>query len=308
MPTVYFLVGPTAVGKSAVVLHLARRMNAEIISCDSMQVYRGMDILTSKPSAASLDTVTHHLISVIPTFKDFNVTLYRDLALKVVRAIEKKKKVPLFVGGTGIYVSVLLDGIFTVEAYDEELRERLTRQAQDEGNAVLHRRLSEVDPLAALKIHPNDSKRIIRALEVYQVTGRPISELQKERTGLIDTHEVRVAGLRMEMEILRRRIDERVDNMIEAGVVDEARGLLKKKISRTAGCALGIKEIRGYLKGEHDLETAVKKLRHETYQYARRQMTWFRKEKRIVWFDVGPSEKPEKTATRIGELWKKRYS
>lgn len=306
-PIVYFLVGPTAVGKSAVALLLARRLRAEIISCDSMQVYRGLKVLTSKPSADDVRRVAHHLVGIIPPRSDFNVSRYRARAIKALDSILKRKKPALFVGGTGLYVSILLDGIFELDAHDEAFRASLASRAQKEGSAALHRALAEADPQAAAKIHPNDTKRIIRALEVLHVAGRPISELQKQRRGLAASYEIRIAGLRMDMEELRLRITDRVERMVRQGAVQEVRRFRRQRPGKTAVYALGVREIGGYLDGEYDLETAKEKLRHATYQYARRQMTWFRKEKRIEWFDVGARDGAARVARRIYEAWKKRF-
>jgi tRNA dimethylallyltransferase len=286
-------------------MRLARMMNAEIVSCDSMQVYRGMDILTSKPLLGERARVKHHLLSFVPVSKEFNVTLYRAQAVRTIDRIIQKGKTPLLVGGTGLYLSVLLDGIFDVRAHDDKLRERLARQAEESGSAELHRILSRVDPVAASRIHPHDARRIIRALEVYQVTGERISELQKRRSGLSSTHRVRIAGLRMENSALRARIEKRAAAMIRRGAVGEVRRMLRWHPSKTARSALGVREIEGYLNGEYTLALAREKLAQATYQYARRQMTWFRKEKRIVWFDVAASDRPATLASRIYSFFMK---
>ena len=218
-----FLVGPTAVGKTGVAIYLAKRLGSEIISCDSMQLYKGMDIITSKPKKSELKKVPHHLIGVISPAKEYNVTKYRSVALKKAEEIVKREKVPLFVGGTGLYMSVLLDGIFKAKAQDQKLRERLYKKAQRYGSAYLHKKLREVDPAAARKIHPNDLKRIIRALEVFKVTGKPISQLQKQRKGLPYNYEVKIFCLNMDRDKLYKRIDERVEKMFKEGLVKEAK-------------------------------------------------------------------------------------
>lgn len=286
-PLVVFLVGPTAIGKTSLSIALARRLDAEIISCDSMQVYKGMDILTSKPSRRQLEAVRHHLLGVVAPAKEFNVSRYRALALARMRQIIKRGKIPLFVGGSGLYMSVVIDGIFDLKTEDARVRTRLTREASDHGSRGLHERLTQVDPAAAKKIHPNDAKRIIRALEVFEVTGRPISELQAKRSGLGDCYDIRIFGLDMPRQELDRRINARVDTMFRQGVVREVQRLLKRKPGATARYAIGVDEIRDYLAGRLSLAEAKDAIKKNTRRYARRQMTWFRKDRRIAWIPAG---------------------
>lgn len=299
-----FLLGPTAAGKSAVSLSLAKKMKIEVVSCDSMQVYRGMDIITSKPEFPEQEAVRHHLIDVARPWQEFDVSQYRRLALEAVAQIHKRGALPLFVGGTGLYVSVVVDGIFQADTRDEALREKLRRKAAEFGSERLHERLSDIDPGAAAKIHPRDTRRIIRALEVYAITGRPMSLWQKQREGLGPEYAVRMFGLRMEPDALYRRISTRVERMFDAGIVREVKGLLKKRLSRTACAAIGIAEIKGYLDGEYGEDEAKRLMERNTRQYARRQMTWFRKEKRIEWIEVAEEERPEETAGRIEKMLK----
>lgn len=285
-PRVVFLVGPTAVGKTALAVDLAKKIGAQIISCDSMQIYHGMPVLTSMPSPGELRSVKHYLVDAVAPSVDFNVSRYRLRALKAMREISGRRKVPLFAGGSGLYMSVMLDGIFKSPAGSERVRRALEREAQSKGSALLHARLAKADPEAAARIHPNDAKRIIRALEVFKVTGKPISRLQKRRNGLWGSCDVRVFCLTLPREELYRRIDRRVEEMFAAGLVDEVRNLLKRKLGRTARYAIGVPEVKGYLDGEYDLEAATALLKRNTRQYAKRQMTWFRKDKRLAWVDV----------------------
>jgi len=279
-----FLVGPTAVGKTNLSVSLAKKINAEIISCDSMQVYKGMDILTSKPPAGLRKKTPHHLIDVIKPSNEYNVSKYRGQAIKKISEIVKRGKTPFFVGGSGLYMSVVVDGIFEVKTEDPVLRKRLYKQAKEYGSQKLHADLARVDPQAAGKIHPNDAKRIIRALEVFKVSGKPISQMQSARKGLGDEYDIRIFCLDMPREELDKRIDLRVDQMFRQGLVKEVKELLKARLSKTAAMAIGIKEVKGYLNGEYGLQEAKIMMKKNTRKYSRRQMTWFRKDKRIVWF------------------------
>jgi len=296
---IFFLIGPTAVGKTETAVYLPKRLNAEIISCDSMQIYKDMDIITSKPSKGLRKKVTHHLVDVLSAGKEYNVSRYRKDAVKSIKQLIKKGKTPLFVGGTGLYMSVLIDGIFEIKAQNKNLRKKLYKQAELKGNDYLYNRLKQTDPEAASKIHPNDTKRIIRALEVFEITGKPISELQKLRKGLSENYDIIIIGLNMEREKLYKRIDERVEKMFAKGLFSEAKKLLKFKLSKTASCAIGIKELRGYFDGEYDLEEVKRLMKQNTRNYAKRQLTWFRKDKRIHWINVGEKDKPEVIANKI---------
>ncbi|MDD5431841.1 MAG: tRNA (adenosine(37)-N6)-dimethylallyltransferase MiaA [Candidatus Omnitrophica bacterium] len=299
---VVFIVGPTAVGKSATAVCLAKKINAEIISCDSMQVYQGMEIISSKPSQGLLKKVPHHLIAAIAPEKEYDASKYYKEADKLIAGIVKKKKTPIFVGGTGLYMSVVVDGIFKMKPPKKSIRENLFKLAQEKGNAYLYDRLKEVDKISAEKIHLNDLKRVVRALEVFEATGKPISELQKERVGLTDKYDVRIFCLDMQRDKLYQRIEERVDKMFEQGLVNEVKKLLKKKLSKTASYAIGIKEIKGSLDGLYDLEEAKKLMKQNTRNYAKRQLTWFRKDKRINWVKVESKDKPAGTAKKISNL------
>lgn len=279
-----FLVGPTAVGKTDLSVSLAKKINAEIISCDSMQVYKGMDILTSKPPAGTRKKIPHHLIDVVKPSCGYNVSKYRAQALKALAKIVKKGKVPFFVGGSGLYMSVVVDGIFEVKTEDPVLRKKLYARAQKYGSPKLHADLLKLDPQAAARIHPNDAKRIIRALEVCKVTGKPMSRMQQSRKGLGGEYDIRIFCLDMPREELDRRIDLRVERMFRQGLVQEVKKLLKARLSKTAAMAIGIKEVKGYLNKEYSLAEAKALVKKNTRKYSRRQMTWFRKDKRIIWF------------------------
>ncbi|MBU0504174.1 MAG: tRNA (adenosine(37)-N6)-dimethylallyltransferase MiaA [Candidatus Omnitrophota bacterium] len=296
---IVFIVGPTATGKTDIAVRLAKKISGEIISCDSMQIYKGMDIITSKPSPVLMRKIPHYLIDIISPDKEYNVSQFRKAAVKKIREASLKGRIPLLVGGTGLYMSVLLDGIFNIKTENKNTRRKLYNEACKFGRARLHDRLKEIDPAAALKIHPNDTKRIIRALEVYEVTGKPISELQKHRVGLWSKYDVKIFCLNMNRDELNRRIEKRVGRMFKSGLVKEVKKLLKNKISRTASCAIGLKEIRDYLKGGYDLEAAKQLIARNTCLYAKRQLTWFRKDKRIEWVNIKPGDKPQQIARQI---------
>ncbi|MCX5711324.1 MAG: tRNA (adenosine(37)-N6)-dimethylallyltransferase MiaA [Candidatus Omnitrophica bacterium] len=296
---VVFIVGPTAIGKSAVATALAKKIDAEIISCDSMQVYKGMRIISSYPDKELLKSVRHHLIADISPSCEFNASKYRSQALRKIKEIIADGKVPILAGGTGLYMSVLIDGIFKTKSADTKIRECLYRQAEKNGSAFLHKRLKKIDPQAAVNIHPNDARRIIRALEIFESTGKPISLLQKERKGLNAEYDIKIFCLNTKRDELYRRIDSRVDKMFKSGLLNEAKKLLKSRLSKTSRTALGIREVKGYLDGAYDLEEAKQLLKLNTRHYAKRQLTWFRKDKRIEWIEVSAKDKPEGIARKI---------
>lgn len=297
-----FLVGPTAIGKTGISFELAKLIECEIISCDSMQVYRGMDLGTSKPARVLLDSIPHHLIDIIEPSEEFSVARFRCLAEKAIEGISSGGKTPLLVGGSGLYVKVLIDGIFEAPATDRELRERLQQEAEEFGIGILYRRLQEVDSDSAGKIHANDLRRIIRALEVYEKAKAPISELRKKTAGLSGKYDIRIFGLNMQRAALYRKIDGRVDLMFDEGIVNEAKGLLGRGLSLTASQALGYKEVFGYLRGEYDLEEAKRLIKRNTRHFAKRQLTWFRRDKRVEWIMLDENFDSEETARGI---WKK---
>lgn len=299
---IIFIVGPTGVGKSEVAVRLAVKLNAEIICCDSMQVYKGLGLITSQPSKIQRKKAVHHLFDIIAPEKEYNVSRYRRDALQVIKKVIKKGKAPLFVGGTGLYMSVLVDGIFKSKPLNTKIRDRLYQEAKESGNVFLYQRLLSVDPEAARKIHPNDLRRIVRALEVYEATGKPISQLQKERKGLRDEYGVSIFCLNLARDKLCARVDSRTDKMFKAGFVAEAKRLLKRKLSKTASYAIGLRELKGYFDKQYGLDEARELIKRNTRQYAKRQMTWFRKDKGIEWVEIGVAEKPKEIAERIRSL------
>ncbi len=296
---IVFIVGPTACGKTESGLRLAKLLPVEFISADSMQIYKGMDVVTDKLPKAIRRKHPYHMIDLIEPSHEFNVANFCKVAASAISKILKKKKLPVVIGGTGLYVNSLLYGIFKNRAKDAKLRARLEALAREKGKAFLYQRLKAVDPDAAARINPNDIRRIIRALEVYEVTKHPISSLQKEREGLADTFDIYLFGLRRERKDLYERIERRVDFMVNAGLIDEVRRLLKKKLSKTAYFCIGIREIEGFLKGQYDLQEAVRLIKRNSRRFAKRQMTWFNKNEDIEWIDLIPAEDLSVVAEKI---------
>ncbi len=316
MPDIVFIVGQTAVGKSAVAIELARRIGAEIVSADSMQVYRGLDIISAKPSPADRQAITHHLIDIADPAEQFDVARYVRLAREAVAGIRGRGRMPLVAGGSGMYVRALLDGIFEGPARDAALRDRLEREIAEEGLAPLHERLKKLDPQAGARIHPHDKKRIIRALEVYECSGRTVSSLRTEwdaapapcgggpcfSAGL--RCRASLFGLRRTREEIIQRIDERVERMFARGAVEEVKEILGSGIDPGAAIlqSLGFDEIREYLSGRLALAEAKGLLKKNTRAFAKRQITWFGRDGRIQWMQISGGEEPGATAERIVQL------
>jgi len=297
---VVFIVGPTGSGKTQVSLNLSRYLPCEYVSADSMQIYKGMDIVTDKLPAGLRRKYPYHLLDVIPPSKEYSVAAFCVAATHKVKDIIKRKKVPVVVGGTGLYVRSLIHGIFE-EKSSASIRSSLARLAAEKGNSFLHQRLSQVDPLAAGRINVHDTKRLIRALEVFEMTRRPISELQQKRRGLAESYDVRIFGLQRDRADLYARIDQRVDFMVHGGLLDEVRRLLRRRLGRTASQCIGMREMEGFLKGQCGLEEAVQLMKRNTRHLAKRQMTWFRREPGIEWIDVAADADPDAVARQIYE-------
>jgi tRNA dimethylallyltransferase len=286
-PPLIAIIGPTAVGKTRLSLRLAQEFDGEIISADSRQVYRGMDIGTAKPTPEERARVLHHLIDVVAPDETLTLAQYQELAYDAIVYVLDRGRVPFLVGGTGQYVRAVVEGwgIPRVPP-NEELRAELYRQAEVEGEAALHAHLWEVDTTAAERIDPRNVRRVVRALEVYLETGQPISELQRKKP---PPYRILQIGLTMERQEIYRRIDERVDRMIEAGLVEEVRGLVEQgygyDLSSMSG--LGYQQIGLYLRGEVSLEKAIQFIKSHTRRFVRHQYNWFRlDDENIRWFDV----------------------
>jgi tRNA dimethylallyltransferase len=290
-PPLVVIVGPTAVGKTRLALRLAQEFDGEIISADSRQVYRGMDIGTAKPTLEERARVPHHLIDVVAPDELFTLAQYQELAYDAIADVARGK-FPFLVGGTGQYVRAVVEGwgIPRVPP-NEELRAELYRQVEIEGEEALHARLREVDPVAAERIDPRNVRRVVRALEVYLKTGQPISELQRKKP---PPYRILQLGLTMERQELYRRIDERVDRMIEKGLVEEVRGLVERGYGYDlpSMSGLGYQQIGMYLRGKVSLEEAVQLIKRHTRRFVRHQYNWFRLDDDVPtklafrWFDV----------------------
>jgi tRNA dimethylallyltransferase len=273
----WYLTGPTASGKTATGIELARLLGAEIISLDSMAVYRGMDIGTAKPSHAERAAVPHHMIDIVEPNEEFSVARYREAALAAIETIRSRGHEVLFVGGTPLYLKAMLRGIFAGPPADWSLRRQLMDVARADPSE-LHRRLQSVDPAAAARLHPNDTRRLIRALEVHAGTGSPISALQQQFEIGRAAEECRVFVLQWPRETLRQRIDRRVEAMFAAGLVEETRRLLhgKTPLGRTARQAVGYREVIEHLAGKLAIAEPIELVKLRTRQFAKRQLTWFK--------------------------------
>lgn len=305
------ILGITASGKGRLAFELAKSYDAEIISIDSMKVYRRMDIGTAKPSIQDRQRVRYHLIDVVEPSDSFSVGAFHESALQAIEQIKSRGKKVVAVGGTALYIKALLYGLFEGPGSDEQVRTELRARAQAEGLIALHRELMAVDPVAAERINPNDSSRIIRALEVYTITGKPISGFQKQW----ETHDAQSArnntnhgwtiiGLRRERTDTSSRINTRVKRMILAGLVDEVKSLLEeeKSLSKQARCAIGYAEIIRYLSGRMDLKDATELIKKNTRRLAKGQRTWFKTFKDVHWLDIQPEESGEEVLSRTNRL------
>ena len=298
-PKIIAVVGPTASGKTALSVALAKALGGEVLSCDSMQIYRDMDIGTAKPTEEEREGVLHHLIDIAAADEPFSCAEYAALAKQTVAEVIGRGKLPIFCGGTGLYLDGVLRGGNSYEKTetDPEYRAALERLAAEQGAEAVHAMLAEIDPAAAEATHPNNVKRVIRALEIYHTTGVTKTELDRRSVQVESEYDALVLGLRFpNTEELYERINMRVDMMIEQGLLDECRRLMDAGVferSATAAQAIGYKELFPYLRGELSLESCVETLKMATRRYAKRQMTWFRMHGNVVWLDreAGMSER-----------------
>ena len=280
------ILGPTAVGKSELALDLATEFSGEIINADSQQVYRYLDIGTGKPSIEDCNRVPHHLIDIVNPDEEFNAALFRRLAMTGIGGIHQRGRNAIVCGGTGFYLKALTQGLFVGPGQDSTIREKLERDIGANGLAVVYNRLAKIDPSATSTIHPNDRQRVIRALEVYELTGKPLSEWQKEHAFGDDPYEMVKIGLNRDRAELYDRINRRCERMIQDGLLEEIRGLIGK------GFGLELKPLRsvGYrqmgavINGALSLEPALEEMKQETRRLAKRQLTWFRSDAEIRWF------------------------
>lgn len=300
------IAGPTAVGKTDTGIILADKLNGEIISADSMQIYKNMDIGTAKPSLEERKGVMHHLIDIVNPDENFSVAEFQRLAKGIIDDLISNKKLPIIVGGTGLYInSLIYDMDFTQSVYNRKLRETLQEEAENMGNEYIHNKLRKIDPGLADRIHPNNVRRVIRAIEVYYETGDKMGDFSKDIV-LSDEYEFFLAGLTRERRELYDRINTRVDIMIGQGLIEEVRNLLNLGYSKDliAFKGLGYKEIIGYLEGKYDLNEAIRILKRNTRRYAKRQLTWFRRYDGINWYNVSDYPAGQNLAEHIIEDFK----
>jgi tRNA dimethylallyltransferase len=303
-PKMILILGVTASGKGRAAFELARVLDGEIVSVDSMKVYRRMDIGTAKPPAEVRREVRYHLIDVVEPSESFSVGLFLERALPAIEDIGHRGKTVIAVGGTALYIKALLYGLFEGPGSDAKIRAALRERAEAEGLVALHAELVRLDPEAAGRINANDAKRIIRALEVHQLTGTPISSFQKQFQAEQPKHDWTIIGLRREKSVESRRINARVRKMIEMGLVDEVASLLaeEKPLSPQARCAIGYAEIIEHLAGQMELDETIERIKINTRRLAKGQRTWFKTIRHVQWLDIEPEESDKNVLGRIERL------
>jgi tRNA dimethylallyltransferase len=297
------LIGPTAVGKTKLSIELAHRFNGEIISGDSMQIYKGMDIGTAKIKQGEMEGIPHHLIDILDPSENFSVAEFQKLVRAKINEISQRGKFPMIVGGTGLYIqSVIYDYQFSSAPGDDAFRLQLEARAKEIGNDALHQELMMVDPKYAAQIHPNNVRRVIRALEVYHSSGKSISEIQKEQQPDL-LYETALVGLTMEREMIYDRINARVGIMIKDGLIDEVEHLYQSGLRDCQSIqAIGYKELYDYFNGLVSLEDAIDNLKQNSRRYAKRQLTWFRNKIDVKWFDMTETSDFSKKITEISRF------
>lgn len=295
------VVGPTASGKTSLSIELAKAHNGEIISADSMQIYKGMSIATAKPDIEEMQGIRHHLIDFLDPDETFSVSEYVKLANEAAEDIISRGKIPILCGGTGLYVRSFLENIqFSEEKNDPQLREHLTERYKNEGGEKLLEELKEFDPETAAVLLPSNSKRIIRAMEIFILTGITMSESVKKSKSIPSPYEKTVIGITFaDREKLYQRINKRVDIMLENGLLEETEKFYQREKGLTASAAIGYKELKPYLDGKLTLDEAVENLKRETRRYAKRQLTWFRRDEYIHWIEADKVDNVFEEAERI---------
>ncbi len=295
------IVGPTAVGKSRIALKVAQAFDTEILTADSRQVYRGMNIGTDKPTADQRQAIIHRLIDLVEPDQPFNTGLYRRSAVDAIEDHYHNRRLPLVVGGTGLYVRTLLKGLCEAPPADPVVRASLQRDIQEYGRDHLYAQLVACDPATAARLHPRDESKVLRALEVHRLSGRPMSEFQRQHGFAERPFTSLLIGLNRERDALYRRIEERIDWQLANGLVDETRQLLARGYGRDlpAMKGLGYRQVSSHLAGEYDAEEMVRRFKRDTRHFAKRQMTWFRKEPGIHWMMIDESEPLSATTGRV---------
>lgn len=292
-PSLIIILGPTGVGKSKFAMNLVQEFGGEIISADSMQVYRYMDIGTAKPTLEERQKVPHHMIDLVNPDQNFNAALYRTFGRKKIDELYNKKRLIWVVGGTGLYIKALIQGIFNQPKIDPELRERLREEAEKKGGDFLYNRLKEVDPKTASKLHPKDIFRIVRALEVFEATGIPISFFREQHRFGDRPYRTLKIGLEMAREELYRKIDERVDRMIEMGLLEEVKQLIGMGFHEGLKPmkSIGYKQMVEFINKKLNWDNAIKEIKFETHHFAKRQLTWFKADPEVNWWDITKNQK-----------------
>ncbi len=298
---VIVMVGPTAVGKSRIAVEVAKAFETEVLTADSRQVYRGMDVGTDKPVPEERQAVPHRLIDLVDPDESFNAGLYRREALDEIERLYRGRRLPLVVGGTGLYVRTLLKGLCDAPQADPIMRAALRQEAKDQGSDRLFARLVDVDPVAAARLHPRDESKVIRALEVYQLSGRRMSDFQQVHGFAERPFVTLIIGLNRDRHALYRRIEERIDWQLAHGLIEETKQLLAQGYQRDSAAmkGLGYRQVAEHLAGEYDVVEMVRRFKRDTRHFSKRQMTWFRKEPGIQWLTIEESESIQHTAALV---------
>ena len=298
---VVVIVGPTAVGKSRIAVEVAKAFETELLTADSRQVYRGMDVGTDKPTPEERQGIPHRLIDLVGPDESFNAGLYRRQAIDEIERLYRDRRLPLVVGGTGLYVRTLLKGLCDAPPTDPIVRAALKQEAEDQGHDRLYARLVEVDPVAASRLHPRDESKVLRALEVYQLSGRRMSEFQQEHGFAERPFSTLMIGLNRDRDALYRRIEERIDWQLAHGLIEETKQLLDQGYQRDSAAmkGLGYRQVAEHLAGAYDSAEMVRRFKRDTRRFSKRQMTWFRKEPGIQWLTIEESESVQHTTARV---------
>lgn len=301
---IIILIGPTAVGKTKTSIELAKKYNGEIISGDSMQIYKGMDIGTAKITKEETEGISHHLIDIKEPDESFSTAEFQTIVREKITEISSKGKLPIIVGGTGLYIqSVLFDYQFSNAPSDDDFRYRLEERAKVEGNVCIHKELQVVDPVSAGKIHPNNIRRVIRALEVYHCTGKTMTEWQSKQE-LESVYNAAVIGLTMDRDLLYKRINQRIDMMMDNGLLEEVKGFSDKGLQNCQSMqAIGYKEFYPYFDGLITLDEVVDQLKQNSRRYAKRQLTWFRNKLDVSWIDMSEALDSKGFHKKINEIY-----
>lgn len=297
---VIVIAGPTCSGKTALSLMLASQLNSEIISSDSRQVFKYLDIGSAKPSKEELSKVPHHFIDKLYPNQEFNASIFENESLAIINKLHQQNKIPVVAGGSGLYIKALVDGIFDAASSDENYREELKRDMELYGKEYLYNKLKELDPVSAGKMLPQNWKRVMRALEAFHVTGKPIWKAQQQHTRNIDIDFLQY-GLDWDRSVLYANIEKRVDDMIEAGLIEEVEHILSLGYSKSLNAlnTVGYKEIISYLENQITLDRAIELIKRNTRRFAKRQLTWFRADARIKWIKIESYSDIEKAAVLL---------